>query len=59
MLGSFVRCVRAGDIGGAHAAFEGPCCDATDENIVARLGCLCARAKLDLFAAAMAQILDV
>jgi len=57
VLGYHVRCLRARDVGRARAAFEDPCCDATDENIVARLGYLCARVKLDLFAAPLAQIL--
>ena len=52
-----IRRIRAGNSHSARAAAADPCLHAACENIVACLGHLCARAKLDLFAAALAQLL--
>lgn len=54
-----LRCLRIGDIGDARAAFADPCFDAARKNVLACLNHLCARAKLDLFAAALAQLLAI
>lgn len=53
-----VRFVRGCNSRNARAASAYPCCDATGENIVARLGYLCGRTKLDLFAGPLAQFLN-
>lgn len=54
LLGGRFRYLRAGDVAGARAAFEGPCYDATGENLSSRPGRLCARAKLGLSTGALA-----
>lgn len=57
--GHRVRRIRACNGHSAHAATEDKCFDAARESIFARLDHLCARAKLDLFAAALAQLLAI
>ena len=52
-----IRRVRAGNSHSARAAAADPCLHAACENIFACLGHLCARAKLDLFASALAELL--
>ena len=54
-----VRHIRACNSRSAHAATADPSFDAARENIFACLSHLCARAKLDLFAAALAQLLAI
>ena len=54
-----VRHIRACNSHSAHAATADPCFHAARENIFACLSHLCARAKLDLFAAALAQLLAI
>ena len=51
------RRIRACNGGSTHAATADPSFDTERENIFACLSHLCARAKLDLFAAALAQLL--
>ena len=58
LRGHCVRRVCARNGHSAHAATEDKCFDAARESILARLDHLCARAKLDLFAAALAQLLN-
>src|SRR5512132_1549784 len=53
-----VRRIRASNSRSAYAATADPSFDAARENIFACLSHLCARAKLDLFAAALAQLLE-
>jgi len=53
-----VRHVRACNGDDAHAATADSCFDAARKDALARLNHLCARAKLDLFAAALAQLLN-
>ena len=53
-----VRRIRACNAHRAHAATADPYFDAARENIFACLSHLCARAELDLFAAALAQFLN-
>ena len=53
-----VRYIRACDSHSAHAATADPSFHAARENIFAGLSHLGARAKLDLFAAALAQLLE-
>ena len=53
-----VRHIRACNTHCAHAATAGPSSHAACENSFARLGRLCARNQLGLFAAALAQLLD-
>jgi hypothetical protein len=53
-----LRYIRAYNTHCSHAATEDKCFDAARESILARLDHLCARAKLDLFAAALAQLLN-
>lgn len=52
-----VRHIRACNSRSAYAAIADPSFDAARENLFACLSHLCARAKLDLFAAALAQLL--
>jgi hypothetical protein len=52
------RRIRACNSLSAHAAVAFPRLDPARENIFARLSHLRARAKLDLFAAALAQLLE-
>ena len=59
LWGHRVRCVRACNGHGAHAATADKCFDAARENISTCLSHLCARAKLGLFAAALAQFLAI
>ena len=54
-----VRRIRACNSRSAHTPTADPSFDAARENIFACLSHLCARAKLDLFAAALAQLLNV
>ena len=54
-----VRHIRACDSHSAHAATANPCFDAPHENIFACFSHLCAGVKLDLFAAALAQLLAI
>lgn len=53
-----VRPICACNGHGANAATADPCFDAACENVLACLNHLWARAKLDLFAAALAQLLN-
>lgn len=53
----WVRRIRPCDSHGAHTATADPCFHAAHENIFAFLCYLRARAKLDLFATALAQFL--
>jgi hypothetical protein len=55
----YVRCICACNRPSAHAATADPRFDAARENIFACLSDLCARVKLDLFAAALAQFLAI
>lgn len=57
LCGHCVRRVRACNRDGAFAAIANKCFDAARENIFAYISPLCARAKLDIFAAALAQLL--
>jgi len=57
LRGHRVRRIRACNGHRTYAPTADKCFDAARENIFARLGHLCARAKLDLFAAALAQLL--
>ena len=52
-----IRRVRAGNSHSARAATADPSFHAARENTFAHLGHVCARAKLDLFAAALAELL--
>ena len=54
-----VRRIRACNCRSAHAATADPYIDATHENAFACLSYLCARAKLDIFVAALAQLLEI
>ena len=51
------RCLRAGDVGGARAAFEDLFVKRPREEIFACLSDLCGLAELDLFAPPLAQFL--
>jgi len=54
-----VRLIRARNSRRAHAATADRCFHAARENILACLSHLCACAKLDVFAAALAQLLAI
>ena len=54
----FVRHIRARNSHSAHAATAAPGFHATRQNIFPCLSRLCARGELDLFAAALAQLLN-
>jgi len=54
-----VRRIRACNSRSAYATATNPSFDAARENIFACLSHLCARVKLDLFAAALAQLLAI